>query len=402
MMRNVVLVDGVRTGFGKIGGTLKQFTMTDLAAKAVDALLEKTAIYERGGKVDGFYFGSAFYDPETHAPARFTVFKSKLPEDVWTAFVERQCGSAIEALNHAAGTIMMGAADVMMIGGAESFSTLAAKIAMNTEPCKMTPPKIYWPQLQSPKPEQSIDMIQTAENVAALYGITRQECDAFAARSQQRAAAAWEKGYFDEEVVPVVIPGTRKTPEIVFKTDEFMRPGTTEETLAKLSSVKPGGVVTAGNASGRNDGAGCLLIMTEEKAAELGYEPFARFVMAGNSALDPCIMGLGPVGASLDALKRAGLKIDDIDLWECNEAFAAQNLGVLRGLKEATGYTINEDNWNPNGGAISFGHPNGASGTRIAMFTMRELARRKARYGLFTSCCGGGLGVSTIIENLRR
>ena len=180
-----------------------------------------------------------------------------------------------------------------------------------------------------------------------------------------------------------------------------MRPETSMEGLSKLPSVKPNGVVTAGNASGRNDGGGALLVMTEEKAKELGYEPFARFVMAGNSALDPRIMGLGPVQSSLDAIKRAGLKIEDIDLWECNEAFAAQNLGVLQGLKDETGYTINQDNWNPNGGAISFGHPNGASGTRVAMFTMRELARRGARYGLFTSCCGGGLGVTTIIENLR-
>ena len=400
-MRNVVLVDGVRTGFGKIGGSLKQFTMTDLAAITINGLLEKTQLYERGGKVDGYYMGSAFYDPVTHAPARFAVLKSKLPQDVWTAYIERQCGSAIECLNHAAATIMMGSADIMMIGGAESFSTVPAKIAMNTEPCKMTPPKIFWPQQLSPNPEEAIDMIQTAENVAQMYGITREECDAFAARSQQRAAAAWEKGYFDEEIIPVITPATRKTPEIVFKTDEFMRPTTTEEILAKLPSVKPNGVVTAGNASGRNDGGGALLVMTEEKAKELGYEPFARFVMAGNSALDPKIMGLGPVQASLDALKRAGLKIEDIDLWECNEAFAAQNLGVLRGLKDETGYTINEDNWNPNGGAISFGHPNGASGTRVAMFTMRELARRGARYGLFTSCCGGGLGVTTIIENLR-
>jgi len=166
--------------------------------------------------------------------------------------------------------------------------------------------------------------------------------------------------------------------------------------------VKPDGVTTAGNASGRNDGAAMVLLMTEEKAAELGYKPYARFVMAGNSALDPKFMGLGPVESSLQALKKAGLTPDDIDVWECNEAFAVQNLGVIRGIEEATGCKIDQDKWNPNGGAISFGHPNGASGGRICIFTMKELERRGGRYGLFTSCCGGGQGVTTIIENLRR
>lgn len=399
-MRNVVLVDGVRTAFGKIGGTLKDHTMTDLAAIAVNGLLEKTGILERG-KVDGFYMGGAYYDAETQGPARYTVLKSRLPQDVWADFIERQCGSGIECINLAAASIMVGNADVMIAGGAESFSQVPAKIAMSSEPYKMTPPKIYWPQKLSPVPEDCVDMITTAETVARMYGITRQDCDEFAFRSQRRAASAREKGYFDDEIVPVVIPATKKTPEIVFKSDEFMRPETTLEGLAALRTVKPDGVVTAGNASGRNDGASMILMMTEEKAKELGYTPFARFVQAGNSALDPKIMGLGPVSSSLDALKRAGLGMEDIDLWECNEAFAAQNLGVIRKFEQDTGYRIDPDKWNVNGGAISFGHPNGASGGRICMFAMRELERRGARYAMITSCCGGGLGVSTIIENLR-
>ena len=244
-------------------------------------------------------------------------------------------------------------------------------------------------------------MITVAENIAQKWNITREECDEFAYRSQMRAAAATEKGYFKDEIAPVIIPATRKTPEISFACDEFIRPTTTMEGLAKLPSVKPGGVTTAGNASGRNDGAAMVLLMTEEKAKELGYTPYARFVMAGNSALDPKYMGLGPVRSSLDALKRAGLTVEDIDVWECNEAFASQNLGVIREIEDESGMKIDMERWNPNGGAIAFGHPNGASGARIAMFTMRELERRGGRYGLFTSCCGGGLGVSTIIENLR-
>ena len=400
-MRNVVLVDGVRTGFGKLSGTLKDFTMTDLGAIALNGLLKKTGILERA-KVDGFYMGGAYFDGETHAVARFTALKSKLPQDVWTDFIERQCGSGLECINQAAANIMVGNADVMIAGGSESFSQVSAKISMSTTPYKLIPPKVYWPQKLSPVPEDNVDMIQTAETLAQMFNITREDCDEFACRSQHRAAAAWQKGYFDEEIVPVTIPATKKTPEIIFKTDEFMRPETSMEGLAALKSVKPNGVTTAGNASGRNDGASMVLMMSEEKAKELGYEPYARFVQAGNTALDPKIMGLGPVQASLDALKRAGLKIEDIDLWECNEAFAAQNLGVIRQLEQITGYQLDMDKWNVNGGAISFGHPNGASGPRICMFAMRELERRGARYGLITSCCGGGLGVTSIIENLRR
>ena len=400
-MRNVVIVDGVRTGFGKLGGSLRQFPMSHLAAMAIDGLLKKTEILERGGKIDGVYMGSALHDNQTQSPARYAVLKSKLGYDIWTSYIERQCGSAIDSINHAAAAIMIGTADIMIAGGAESYSQLYSKFSMATEPYKLIPPSPI-PQRLSPVLEDSCDMITTAENIAAMYGITREECDEFAYNSQMRAANATNNGYFKEEIVPVVIPATKKTPEIVFESDEHLRPTTTLEGLAKLSSVKPEGVTTAGNASGRNDGASMLLLMTEEKAKELGYTPYARFVMAGNSALDPKIMGLGPVKSSLEAIKKAGLTIDDIDVWECNEAFAVQNLGVIRGLEEATGKKIDRANWNPNGGAISFGHANGASGGRIAMFAMRELERRGARYGLFTSCCGGGQGVATIIENLRR
>ena len=400
-MRNAVIVDGVRTGFGKMGGSLRQFSLTDLAAKAIDGLLDKTQLLERGGKVDGLYMGSALHDHATLAPARMSVLKSKLGYEVWTSYVERQCGSAIDSINHAAAAIMLGTADIMIAGGSESYSQLYSKFSMCVEPYKLIPPMPITQHL-APVPEDDCDMITTAENVARMYNITREECDAFAYRSQMRAAAATEKGYFKDEIVPVVIPATRKTPEVVYASDEFLRPSTTPEGLAALKSVQPGGVTTAGNASGRNDGAAMVLLMTEEKAAELGYTPYARFVTAGNAALDPKVMGLGPVNASLDALKKAGLTVADIDVWECNEAFAAQNLGVIRGLEQATGCTIDQNKWNPNGGAISFGHPNGASGGRVCQFAMRELERSGGRYGLFTSCCGGGLGVTTIIENLRR
>jgi acetyl-CoA C-acetyltransferase len=258
------------------------------------------------------------------------------------------------------------------------------------------------PQILSHIPEDNCNMITSAENVAKKFNITREECDAFAYRSQMRAAAATEKGYFKDEIIPVTIPATKKTPEIIFDKDVFLRPSTTMEGLAALRSVQPGGVTTAGNASGRNDGAAMLLLMTEEKAAELGYTPYARFVMAGNSALDPKYMGLGPVKASIDALNKAGLSVDDIDIWECNEAFAAQNLAVIKEIENLTGHAIDMAKWNPNGGAIAIGHPNGASGARISQFAMKQLEKTGGRYGIISSCCGGGHGTTTIIENLRR
>lgn len=402
-MRDVVLVDGMRTGFAKIGSTIKHIPSSSLAAIVIDGLIEKTGVIERGGHVDGLYMGSAFCDSETQAMARYATLLSKhLDYSTWSSYVERQCGSAIDAINHAAAAIMVGNADIMIAGGADSHSRRVVKFSqMSLSPNRLDPPA-FIPQKLSPVKEENISMIQVSDDIAKLCNITRQECDEFAFRSQRRAAAAAEKGYFKEEIVPIVIPAGRKTPEIVFTADEQLRPSTTMEGLAALKPVYPDGVTTAGNASTLNDGAAMVLMMTGERAKELGYEPFARYIMAGDAALNPALMGLGPVEASLKALKRAGLTVDDIDVWECNEAFAAQNLGVIRKLEEQSGKKIDMEKWNPNGGAIAFGHPNGASGARVGIFTMKELARRGGRYGLFTSCCGGGQGVTAIIENLRR
>ena len=399
-MRKAVIVDGVRTAFGKHGGTIRKIPMTDLAAIAIDGLLQKTQLLERGGQVDGVFMGSSLADCQSHAIARYATLKSRLGYKVWSSYVEKQCGSAIDSLNHAAAFIMCGMADSMIVGGAESHSNNTFRFFRNIDPYRETLPGPIMLKL-APTAEDSIDMITTADNVARLCGVSREACDEYAFSSQQRAAAATNKGFFKEEIIPIVIPATRKTPEICFDFDEFMKPNTTMDGLARLNSIYPNGVTTAGNASGKNDGAAMLLVMEEEYARRLGYQPYARFVAAGNCALDPKIMGLGPVGASLEALSRASLDIRDIDLWECNEAFAAQNLGVLHKLKEESGYAIPRDKWNVNGGAIAFGHPNGASGARITMFAMRELERRGAKYALATACCGGGQGVAAVIENLR-
>jgi acetyl-CoA C-acetyltransferase len=255
----------------------------------------------------------------------------------------------------------------------------------------------------SPVKEESIGMGLTAENLQKMYDIPREASDEFAYNSQIRAAKAMEAGYFDEEIVPITIPGTRKTPEIVFKVDEHPRADTTLEGLAKLRpAFSADGTVTAGNASGRNDGGAMVLMMAREKAEELGYKPMAKWLGGADFGVDPRIMGIGPAYAVPIALNRLGLKIADMEVMECNEAFAVQNLAVIKEIEKQMGEKIDMDKWNPLGGAIAFGHPNGASGARVCMFAMRELIRRKGRYGFFSSCCGGGLGVATVIENLQR
>ena len=402
-MREVVFVDGMRTPFGKQGGTIKTIPAADLAAMTVKALVAKTGIYDRGGKVDSVMCGSAATCSKSWSPARYITMAAGLPFETSASFVEMQCGSAIDSINHAAWKILAGAADVIIAGGFESHSNKTVKYSTTVQPYKGLGPQALVAVIHE-DPKQRASMIEISDIMAEKWGITREACDEFAYRSQMRAAASTEKGYFTEEIVPITIPATKKTPEVIFTTDEHLRPTTTMEGLAKLRTVRgtETSVTTAGNASGLNDGAAFVLMMTAEKAKELGYEPFARWVVGADYGVEPRLMGIGPAYSNLLAIQRAGLTVDDIDVFECNEAFAAQNLGVIAEMQIQSGKTIDQAKWNPNGGAISFGHPNGASGARIGIFCMKELARSGGRYGLFSSCCGGGQGVTTLIENLRR
>jgi len=401
MAREVVFVDGMRTAFGRQGGSLKDLSGAQSAVIAAKALLEKTQLLERGGKVDSVMCGCAAVDAAATSPARYVALGCGLRSSS-ASTVEMQCGSAIDAINHAACKILTGCADVILAGGFESHSRKVATMSTWTQPYKgLGPDKVV--RGHSPNPDECITMIEISDRMAAKWGITREECDAFALRSQQRAFAAQSKGYFKDEIAPVVIKGSKKTPDRIFDTDEHLRPETTLEGLAKLKPVRGEGFfTTAGNASGLNDGAAFVLMMTAEKAKELGYEPYAKWVMGADYGVDPCLMGIGPAYSNLIALHRAGLKIADMDVMECNEAFAAQNLSVIKEMEHHSGEKIDQSKWNPNGGAISFGHPNGASGGRICIFTMKELERRGGRYGFFSSCCGGGQGTTAIIENLRR
>ena len=399
--REVVIVDAVRTAFGRMGGTLKDIFASKLAAIGIRGLLDKTGIQQKA-HVDSVFLGTALGCSQSVNPARWASLDSGLGYETSASYVEMQCGSAIDSINHAAWKILADQAEIIIAGGMESYSQAFCKFSMATTPFRLNPPKAIGQQL-SPVADERIGMGLTAENLQQMYGISRTEIDEFAYNSQMRAKSAMGNGYFKDEIVPVTIPGTRKTPEIVFDVDEHPRPDTTLEGLAKLPPVfVANGTVTAGNASGRNDGSGFVLMMSAAKAAELGYQPMAKWLSGADYGCDPKIMGIAPAYAVPIAIKRAGLTLADMDIMECNEAFAVQNLAVIRELEKQTGHRIDMQKWNPNGGAIAFGHPNGASGARVCMFAMRELIRRGGRYGFFSSCCGGGLGVATVIENLQR
>lgn len=399
--REVVFVDGVRTAFGRMGGTLKDIYTSKLGSIGIDGLLKKTKIKEKA-HVDSVFLGSATGCSQSGNPARHATLGSGLGYETSASYVEMQCGSAIDSINHAAWKILANQADIIIAGGMESYSQMPIKFSMSTTPYKLIPPMPIPPQL-SPVPEECIGMGITAENLQEMYDIPREASDEFAYNSQMRAKAAMEAGYFEDEIVPVTIPATRKTPEYEFKVDEHPRPNSTLEGMAKLHPVfKMGGTVTAGNSSGQNDGAAFVLMMSADKAKELGYEPMAKWLAGADYGCDPKIMGIGPAYAMPMAIKRAGLKLSDMDVMECNEAFAVQNLAVIKEIEKQTGEKVDMAKWNPMGGAIAFGHPNGASGARIGMFAMRHMIRNKGRYGIFGSCCGGGLGVATVIENLQR
>lgn len=400
--KEIVFVDGVRTAFGTLGKSLRIFTMEQLGALAIKGLLEKTKILERGGQVDSVYAGSAMGGTSAANPARWVSLGGGLPETTAASYVEMQCGSAIDSINHAAWRLLAGQAEIMIAGGMESYSQACAKFSMATEPFRMVPPIPVPPSLAPSMDAATMNMGFTAEALQQKYNISRVSQDEFAYRSQVLAKQAVDAGYFVDEIIPVSIPQGKNKSPLEFKVDEHPRSTSLEALAALPPAFVKNGTVTAGNSSGRNDGAAFVLMMTREKAGQLGYEPMARWVAGGDFGVDPKIMGIGPAFAVPRALKYADLRLFDMDVMECNEAFAVQNLAVITELEKQTGEKVDMKKWNPNGGAIAFGHPNGASGARLCLFTMKELIRRGGRYGCFSSCCGGGIGVATVVENLRR
>ena len=401
-MADAFICDAVRTPIGRYGGALAGVRADDLAAIPLTALMERN----RGvdwAKVDDLIMGCANQAGEDNRNiGRMAVLLSGLPVSVPGTTINRLCGSGMDAVGQAARAIRAGDCDLVLAGGVESMSR-APFVVPKAESAFARANAIYdttigW-RFVNPKmrKEWGVDsMPQTADNVAAQFGVSRADQDAFAARSQARWAAAQAEGRFAQEIVPVTIP-QRKGEPIVVGVDEHPRPGTTVETLAKLKGVNgPELSVTAGNASGVNDGAAALVVASAAAAKQQGLTPKARVVAMAAAGLEPRIMGFGPAPAARRVLERAGLSLDQMDVIELNEAFAAQALAVTRDL----GLPDDAEHVNPNGGAIALGHPLGMSGARLITTALYELHRRGGRYALCTMCIGVGQGIAAIIERV--
>jgi 3-oxoadipyl-CoA thiolase len=393
------VVEAVRTPMGRFGGQLATVRPDDLAARAVEAAVERAGLPP--DEIDDVYFGNANgAGEENRNVARMAALLAGLPVEIPGATVNRLCASGLEAVNQAARVVRSGEGDLLLGGGVESM-TRAPWVMM--KPARGFPrgaPEVAdtvlgW-RLINPRMAERYStesMGETAENVADRYGVSREDQDAFAAESHRRAVAAQEAGRFDDEIVTVEAPQP-KGPPVTIHSDEGPRPDSSAEKLAKLRPVfREGGTVTAGNSSPLNDGAACVVVTSEERASQLGLEPLARFVASGSAGVDPGYMGIGPIPATRKALERAGLTVDDIDLFELNEAFASQALASMRELG------IPHEKLNVNGGAIALGHPLGCSGARLLTTLIHEMRRRGVRYGLATMCIGVGQGLATIVEN---
>jgi 3-oxoadipyl-CoA thiolase len=397
-MPDALILDALRTPIGRYGGALSGVRPDDLAALVVRAAVERGGVDPAA--VDEVYMGCTNQAGEDNRNvARMAGLLAGLPVGVPAVTVNRLCASGLEAVNQGARQIMAGEADLVLAGGVESMSR-APLVALKPErgfprgDVQLVDTTIGW-RFVNPRMDQMYStesMGETAENVAERYGVSREDQDAFALESHRRAVAAAEDGRFDEELVTVDVPQPKGEP-VTVHADEGPRPDTSLERLARLRPVfREGGSVTAGNSSQINDGAACLVLASAQRVRELGREPLGRIVSTGAAGVDPAYMGIGPVPATRKALERAGLAIEDVDLVELNEAFAAQVLASLRELG------IAEEKLNVNGGAIALGHPLGCSGARLLATLAWEMRRRDAHRGLATMCIGVGQGLATVVE----
>ncbi len=391
-MRDVVIVAAGRTAVGNFGGSLAGIPAPELGATVIRALLEKTGIAPE--QVSEVIMGQVLTAGSGQNPARQALIKAGIPVHVPALTINQVCGSGLKVTHLAAQAIACGDAEIVIAGGQENMSRAPHLLPGSRDGFRMGPATLVDSMVYDGLTDvyNQYHMGVTAENIAEKYSISREEQDAFSNTSQNRAEAAQAAGKFDEEIIPVSIP-QRKGDPIVFARDEFIKLGSTAEALGKLrAAFKKDGTVTAGNASGINDGAAAVIMMSADKARELGLKPLARIKAYASAGVEPSVMGMGPVPATRRVLERAGWSLDDIDLIEANEAFAAQALGVGRELK------WNPEKVNVNGGAIAIGHPIGASGCRILVSLLHEMQRRDAKKGLATLCIGGGMGVALAVE----
>ena len=400
-LRRAAIVSPVRTAVGKFQGGLASMTAGDLGAVILKALVARTRIDPE--KIDDVVFAQGYGSGEAPCIARWSALAADLPITVPGYQLDRRCGSGLQAVIDAAMMVQTGAADVVVAGGVESMSNVeyyttdmrnGARMGSVTMHDRLTRGRV----MSQPISRFGVisGMIETAENLARDYQISREACDAYAVRSHQRATQAWKDGKFKDELVEVAVPQKKGDPKI-FSHDEGYRPDATAESLGALRAIEKGGVVTAGNASQQNDAASACLVVAEDKLAELDLDPMGWFVSWAAAGCDPARMGIGPVPAVERLFGRTGFKWDDIDLVELNEAFAPQVLAVLKGWGWSEKDERN-DKLNVNGSGISLGHPIGATGGRILANLMHELKRTQGKYGLETMCIGGGQGIAAIFE----
>ncbi|BET10310.1 acetyl-CoA C-acetyltransferase [Pandoraea sputorum] len=393
-MSDIVIVSAARTAVGKFGGSLAKVAAPDLGAIVIDEVLKRAKL--KGEDISEVIMGQVLTAGSGQNVARQASIKAGLPSMVPAMTINKVCGSGLKAVMLAANAITAGEADIVVAGGQENMSAAPHVLPGSRDGFRMGDAKLIDTMIVDGLWDvyNQYHMGITAENVAKEYGITREMQDAFAAASQNKAEAAQKAGRFDAEIVPVSIP-QRKGDPVVFNTDEFVRHGVTAESLAGLKpAFSKDGTVTAANASGINDGAAAVVVMSAKRAEQLGLTPLARIVAYANAGVDPSVMGIGPVPASQRCLARAGWKASDLDLMEINEAFAAQALAVNKQMGWDTSKI------NVNGGAIAIGHPIGASGCRILVTLLHEMVRRDARRGLASLCIGGGMGVALAVERV--
>ena len=392
MAKKVVLAGACRTAIGKMGGGLSTTPAPVLGSIVIKEALKRAGV--PADQVDHVYMGCVIQAGLGQNVARQASLKAGLPIETPAVTVNVVCGSGLNCVNMAAQMIESGNADIVVAGGMENMSMAPYAMMQGRFGYRMNNGKLIDTMVNDALWDafNQYHMMITAENVAEQWGLTREELDEFAANSQQKCEAAIKAGAFDDEIVPVEVKTRKGT--VVFDKDEGPRPGTTAESLSKLKccSGKEGGMVTAGNASGINDGAAAIVVMSEEKAKEVGVKPMATFVAGALGGVDPSIMGVGPVASTKKVLAKTGLTIDDFDVYEANEAFAAQSVAVGKDLN------FDLSKLNPNGGAIALGHPVGASGCRILVTLLHEMQKMDAKRGLATLCIGGGMGCSTIVE----
>ncbi len=392
MSQEIVIVSAVRTAVGSFQGSLKDVPATQLGAIVIKEAIERAGVQPE--QVSEVIMGNVLQAGLGQNPARQASIHAGLPETVPAMTINKVCGSGLKSIQLAYQAIYAGDAEIVVAGGMENMSRAPYLMENARSGFRMGDQKVVDSMLVDGLTCAFNDyhMGVTAENLCDRYDISREEQDKFAARSQARATAAVESGRFDDEIVPVEIP-QRKGDPVIFKADEYVKSDSNEARLGKLRpAFKKEGSVTAGNASGINDGAAAVVVMSKAKADELGLTPLATVVANGNAGVDPAVMGIGPVQAVKNALKKAEMSLEDIELIEANEAFAAQSIAVDRELK------FNHDILNVNGGAIAIGHPIGASGTRIFVTLLHEMIKRDAKTGLATLCIGGGQGIATVIK----